>query len=98
LKIQEREAKLTGMEAPQKQDTHITIDIPWLTRDRLSYKDAQGEVVENVTDITPILEVRKAADLVQVEQRAERLDLNPWKPAPPEQGLGHILRDHDRPK
>lgn len=60
LKLQERTAKLTGMEAPTKQDTHITIDVPWLTRDRLAYKNEDGIIQGNVTDITPVLEVKKA--------------------------------------
>ena len=78
LKIQEREAKLTGMEAPVKQDSVITIDVPWLTRDRLAYKNPQGETVENVTDITPILEVKKAVE--------------GWKEPTPD-GLAQTMRD-----
>jgi hypothetical protein len=63
LKIQEREAKLTGMDTDRGPVGTIKIDIPWLNQDRLSYK-REGTVVENVTDITPLLEVRKAADYV----------------------------------
>jgi len=85
LKVQEREAKLTGMDSPVKQDSIITIDVPWLTRERLAYKDADGEIVENVTDIRPAIEVKKAV--------AEA-----WKSPPPDEGLGYILRDADKPK
>jgi len=75
LKVQEREAKLTGMDSPIKQDATITIDVPWLTRDRLSYKDSNGETIDNVTDIGPIIEVRK-----QVEQAQA------WREGNPENG------------
>lgn len=63
LKIQEREAKLTGMDTDRGPTGTIKIEIPWLSQDRLSYK-RQGEVVENVTDITPILDVKKAMESV----------------------------------
>jgi hypothetical protein len=77
LKIQEREAKLTGMEAPGKMEGTLVIDIPWLTSERLAYKNTKGEVVENVTDITPIIEVKKAAA---------------WKEPAPD-GLAKTMRD-----
>jgi hypothetical protein len=63
LKIQEREAKLTGMDTDKGPLGVFKIDIPWLTSSRLSYK-RDGEVIENVTDITPLIELRKAADYV----------------------------------
>ena len=87
LKIQDRRAKYLGLDSSIKQDTTLTIEVPWLTRDRLAYKDQ----IEDATVISP-----PPADSVQVEQRAERLDLNPWKPAPPEAGLAAILRDADK--
>lgn len=62
LKIQEREAKLTGMDTDRGPSGTIKIEIPWLSQDRLSYRRDSGEVVENVTDITPIIEVRKALE------------------------------------
>ena len=48
LKIQEREAKLTGMEAPEKRETSVDINISWLSSDRLAYK--QSDLVGNVED------------------------------------------------
>jgi hypothetical protein len=62
LKIQEREAKLTGMDSDRGPNGTIKIEIPWLSSDRLSYKHQSGEVVENVTDITPVIEVRRALE------------------------------------
>lgn len=63
LKIQEREARLTGMDSQRDLigGTTIKIDIPWLSPDRFAYKRA-GEVVENVTDISPLLEAKKALE------------------------------------
>ena len=62
LKVQEREARLTGMDKPGSVGGVLTLEIPWLTQDRLAYKNQSGEVVDNVTDITPIIEVRKVAE------------------------------------
>lgn len=62
LKIQEREARITGMDTDRGPMPTIKIEIPWLSADRLAYKRA-GEVVENVTDLMPILEVKKAMEL-----------------------------------
>lgn len=62
LKLQEREARLTGMDTDRGPAGTIKIDIPWLSPDRLSYKH-QGEVVENVTDITPIIDVKRAMEM-----------------------------------
>jgi len=61
LKIQEREARLTGMDSDRGPMPTIKIDIPWLSQDRLAYKRA-GEVIENVTDITPIIKVKQAME------------------------------------
>lgn len=38
LEIQKREAALTGMDAPTRQDTTVTVDVPWLRETRLAYK------------------------------------------------------------
>ena len=44
LKVQDRRAKFLGLDTPLKQDTVITIDVPWLTQDRLAYK--QGALLD----------------------------------------------------
>lgn len=80
LLVQEREAKLTGMDSPVKQEGVLTIEVPWLTKDRLSYRNAAGEPVQNVTDITSIIQVKQAA-------------AEPWK-EPPE-GDAAALRKQD---
>ena len=46
LKVQDRRAKFLGLDTPLKQDTVITIDVPWLTQDRLAYKN--GPVLDLV--------------------------------------------------
>ena len=99
LKIQERESKLTGMDNPSKHDTRISIDIPWLTKERLTYKDQP-----NVVDITPAIEVKKQLEqavqdtprLVQETQRPQARADGAWK-EPETQGLAHILRNPDKP-
>ena len=50
LKIQEREAKLTGMEAPERRETTMIVDVPWLTQDRLAYKNGPLELVQEVQE------------------------------------------------
>lgn len=42
LEIQKREAALTGMDEPTRQDTTVTVDVPWLRAERLAYKKEKG--------------------------------------------------------
>jgi hypothetical protein len=52
LKVQKREAAMTGLDAPEKTDKEVTIRViaPWLSSERLSYiREPAAEVV----DITP---------------------------------------------
>lgn len=53
LKVQKREAAMTGLDAPTKTDSELTIrvDAPWLSPDRLSYMYKPGA---EVIDLTPL--------------------------------------------
>jgi len=73
-------------EAPELE---VVIEIPWLSRDRLAYR-TEG----NVED-AKLIEQSASRDAPSAAL-SPRLDLNPWKPAPPEQGLAHILRDSSK--
>lgn len=47
-------SKLLPATAPDSDKERIVVDIPWLTRDRLSYKRAEeGEMDNDVVDIIP---------------------------------------------
>lgn len=72
--------KIAG-ETKQSDNSPVTVNISWLSPNRLSYKN-EG----NVVDIAPAI----AGDKV-IEAAI------PWKEGPPEQGLAHILRDAAKP-
>lgn len=70
-------------EAPPPQRQDVTVNISWLTQDRLSYK-ADLELVT------------RADSARSDEQRASRSEpALGWKAAPPTSGLAHILREED---
>jgi len=48
-------SKLLPASAPQGDKARIVVDIPWLTRDRLSYRRAEeGPLDADVTDVLPL--------------------------------------------
>jgi len=85
LKCQEREAQLCGMDAAREVPSVVTINIPWLSKERLSYRYRDGANAnadadaDNVTDITPILDIKKAINSADTNED----DPEAWKERQP---------------
>lgn len=89
LKIQEREAKLTGMDTQTDDKVKLVLDIPWLSQDRLSYKHGGPVREDNVVDITPVLESRATME--------PKEPVSGWKPPEPNPlvaiGVNSLIKD-----
>jgi len=80
---------IKGFAEPQAPNaTTVTINVPWLTQERLSYK--------NVIDARPLLDNTLLDEVVQeVKPNAPEQNAS-WKEPPPSEGLAHILREDDK--
>jgi len=73
LKVQKREAAMTGLDAPVKSDVNqtIRIDAPWMSPNRLSYR-------HNIIDMVPAsVEQRAEQEAKQLDDAAARHALRP---------------------
>lgn len=55
IELQKREAALTGMDAAQKQDTTVKVELSWVNANRLAYKDkAQlaSDIASRASDVS----------------------------------------------
>jgi hypothetical protein len=88
IKIQDRRAKYIGIDSPSKTNIAMVIDVPWISSDRLAYK--QGIIEQSpVTDIEVITPSAKSMQ--------PKTSLESWKDTPSEQGLAAILRNPEKP-
>ena len=79
-------AKLLVKIAGETKETNpatVSVNISWLTPDRLSYRQAA-----DVVDIAPAI----AGDQL-IEQSIKGSEPQGWRSPPPSAGLAHILRD-----
>ena len=54
--VQKRESALAGLDSPQKQETKITVEAPWLNAQRLSYrqgKEMASDIEAKVVEVKP---------------------------------------------
>lgn len=56
VQVQKREAAITGMDSPTKQEAKVFVDIPWIKPGRLGYKDS-AHLAEDIAHriVTPQL-------------------------------------------
>ena len=73
-------------EAPPPQRQDLTVNISWLTAERLAYKDQ------------PTLELVQETQSTKSDEHSAKSSEPAlgWKPGPPSSGLAHILREEDK--
>jgi len=79
LKIQDRRARYLGLDTPIKMDGKITIDVPWLTPNRLAYKHA-----DEISPPAEVIELEQSA--VPIEQSISPETHQGWREGNPESG------------
>lgn len=64
--LQKRKAAMLGLDAPTRQDSVVTIEVPWLKSSRFAYKQnaqlADDVGRGNVSDISPLIAVKRIAE------------------------------------
>ena len=88
LKIQDRRARYLGLDTPIKMDGKITIDVPWLTPNRLAYKHA-----DEISPPAEVIELAPAA--VPIEQSNTLEEPKAWRESDENAGRNSCIAHDD---
>ena len=77
IELQKREAALTGMDAAQKQDTTVKVELSWVNANRLAYKD-KAQLASDIAS--------RASDVSFIERPVNPPQATTMPPAAPSDG------------